>query len=571
VTARAPAPTRTSRDRDRPVVGRIEHWWQHAHDDHPIFDATDALTRRLWRWRDLTAPLALGVTLWHTTEQALAAAAAGAAVAALNWKQPGRERTRRRLQHHLDRGHRRSVGNLTLIAHRRQPHALTLVVGLDLATDPDQFRRRAASFASTWQPSRWQRRLLRYTPGDWLPYLSPMWRPATAAHIEQRGATWEITLSFADPLERIIPWADLPAPTIDALPVAKGATGWLTLPLRDANWLIAGLPRSGKTTLLHAAIALLHHVPHVQRWDLDPQAGLNFAPWADTAHLTARGPADVLAAIHKLHAEVVDRSHRLYEAGWQKAPHPSHDWPHLVAVIDELATIWHGQTKADRDAGYSALLDVLRLGPKCAVTLIMATQRPAVDVIPGALRDLCDVRVCFRVRNLRASNMVLNDGAAGQGWDASQLHGPGRCIIDEAGRRVHARVPNLTAFALEREAKKLTTPLAPPKASERVIPRTEDVPRPSPNGSQPVSTADLHPATDTHSAAKSSDGSEDPRVILSELLTQVGRTGLRIRDVAPRLRLTHRQVSNHLRKLGATNDGLRWYWPSHAPTRKATG
>ena len=94
---------------------------------------------------------------------------------------------------------------------------------------------------------------------------------------------------------------------------------------------------------------------------------------------------------------------------------PTPDMPALVIIIDEYAELADDAPEA---AKYTD--SVARLGRAVAVTLVAATQRPTQKAMgQGAVRSQMDVRVCFRVRERRDTDLILGQGMLNAGWHAT--------------------------------------------------------------------------------------------------------------------------------------------------------
>jgi DNA-binding transcriptional ArsR family regulator len=94
-------------------------------------------------------------------------------------------------------------------------------------------------------------------------------------------------------------------------------------------------------------------------------------------------------------------------------------------VIDEYAEL------AGLVPGAAADTDTIaRLGRAVAVTLIAATQRPTQQAMgQRAVRSQMDVRIAFRVRERRDSDLILGPGMLAAGWHAHTLNAPGKFLI----------------------------------------------------------------------------------------------------------------------------------------------
>jgi hypothetical protein len=94
---------------------------------------------------------------------------------------------------------------------------------------------------------------------------------------------------------------------------------------------------------------------------------------------------------------------------------------HLV-VVDEFAffsaTVG---TETEREKFNLTARDVAARGRKCAVWLILATQRPSSQIVDTALRDLFGYRCAFRCTTSASSDIVLGHGWAADGYDAKLI------------------------------------------------------------------------------------------------------------------------------------------------------
>jgi S-DNA-T family DNA segregation ATPase FtsK/SpoIIIE len=96
--------------------------------------------------------------------------------------------------------------------------------------------------------------------------------------------------------------------------------------------------------------------------------------------------------------------------------------------IDELATYTAKGTSPYVDEIVESLAQIGAVGAGLGVLLIAATQVPEVDIVRGRLRQNLISRAAMNTESPNASNTILGDGMAGQGYDASliPLDQPGR-------------------------------------------------------------------------------------------------------------------------------------------------
>ena len=93
---------------------------------------------------------------------------------------------------------------------------------------------------------------------------------------------------------------------------------------------------------------------------------------------------------------------------------------HVVA-IDELAFYIRGGSKEERTELTETLRDLISRGRAAGMIVIAATQKPSNDIIPTFVRDLFSFRMALRCTTPEASDTILGQGWASQGYSAATL------------------------------------------------------------------------------------------------------------------------------------------------------
>ena len=235
------------------------------------------------------------------------------------------------------------------------------------------------------------------------------------------------------------------------LPVAIGYT--ITQKVRvfdlaDApHLLIAGATKQGKSVGLNVIVSSLLYCKHPSELKfvfIDPKM-VEFSAYGqllkhylavlpdaadeddERANAIVKKPKDAEKILRSLCTEMDDRYELLSKAGVNKItrynekfkerklrPDHGHRFlPYLVVVVDEYAdlTMTTGAAPEARAASRSITNSIIRLAQKgraAGLHVILATQRPSVDVISGIIKSNFPMRIAFRVAS-RVDSMTILD------------------------------------------------------------------------------------------------------------------------------------------------------------------
>ncbi|GIH70370.1 FtsK/SpoIIIE domain-containing protein [Sphaerimonospora thailandensis] len=212
------------------------------------------------------------------------------------------------------------------------------------------------------------------------------------------------------------------------VPIGVDARGRIiTVRVFERSVLIGGEPGGGKSVAAMAFLAAVALDPHVQLW-LGDGKGVDSKVWEPLAHRVAASadPMALVVLLEELVAEV-DRRYLLLRKADKKKIDRSMRLPLIVLWIDELmryttATekIGDGKTKVG-DRIVELLRHIVSLGRAAGIITICATQKPSADVVPTILRDLLSIRLALRCTTPQASDTILGQGWARQGFNAAQI------------------------------------------------------------------------------------------------------------------------------------------------------
>jgi DNA segregation ATPase FtsK/SpoIIIE-like protein len=194
----------------------------------------------------------------------------------------------------------------------------------------------------------------------------------------------------------------------------------VSIGLPERNVLLGGEPGAGKSAALSLFIAAAALDPTVRLTLMDGKQ-VELAPWSESAeHFVGPDMTGAIEVLKGLCAEMDRRYSTLLASGLRKIEPASGFGLHVVA-IDELAFYMRGGTKNERTELTETLRDLISRGRAAGMIVIAATQKPSNDIVPTFVRDLFSFRMALRCTTPEASDTILGQGWASQGYSASTL------------------------------------------------------------------------------------------------------------------------------------------------------
>jgi S-DNA-T family DNA segregation ATPase FtsK/SpoIIIE len=200
----------------------------------------------------------------------------------------------------------------------------------------------------------------------------------------------------------------------------SGAAVWTDL-ARMPHLLIAGTTGSGKSGCINALLTsiLLRSTPDEVRMILIDPKRIELNHYESIPHLltpVVSSPKEASAVLANCLAEMERRYERLSSVRARNIAEANRSFrqrgeptlPYLLVVIDELADMMMVAPQAVEDA-------VIRLAQKSravGIHLVLATQRPSVDVITGMIKANVPSRIAFAVSSQTDSRVILDTNGA---------------------------------------------------------------------------------------------------------------------------------------------------------------
>ena len=207
-----------------------------------------------------------------------------------------------------------------------------------------------------------------------------------------------------------------------SFPLGKGSGGEPVVAdlARMPHLLVAGSTGSGKSVFINSLITSLisRATPDDLRFVMIDPKRVELTIYNGIPHLITPVIVDtqkVVNALQWMMQQMEDRLEQLAEQGardiasYNEKVEQGRKMPYLVLIVDELADLMMTSGKAVE----TGLVRLAQMGRATGIHLVVATQRPSVNVITGLIKANFPTRISFMVTSLVDSRTIL-DGAGAE-------------------------------------------------------------------------------------------------------------------------------------------------------------
>ncbi len=229
---------------------------------------------------------------------------------------------------------------------------------------------------------------------------------------------------------------------------------WLADLAKMPHMLVAGSTGSGKTVCLNSIIVslLYSHGPDELRFIMVDPKRVELTAYNNIPHLLVPAITEVPKALNALKWTIGEMDRRFTQlARYGKRDIGSYNeasdekMPYLVVVIDELADLMASSAGKDIE---TCIIRLAQMARAVGIHLILATQRPSVDVITGLIKANFNARIAFAVASGTDSRTILDS------LGAEKLVGRGDMLFTSAELSKPKRLQG--TYISDTEIKKVT-------------------------------------------------------------------------------------------------------------------
>lgn len=201
---------------------------------------------------------------------------------------------------------------------------------------------------------------------------------------------------------------------------ANGEPVWLDM-VTNPHMLVAGSTGSGKSVFLHTLIANVKKRNDIMLYLVDPKNGVEFGQYDNDCNHIVYDYAGTIKMLQLLADEVESRYNLFRQLGMKNLNESPFVVPKVLVIIDEVADL---MLQDDDGIFETLLIKISQKSRAVGIHMVLATQRPSVNVLTGLIKANFPARVACRVSSATDSKVIIDQSGA------EHLMGHGDAILN---------------------------------------------------------------------------------------------------------------------------------------------
>lgn len=198
------------------------------------------------------------------------------------------------------------------------------------------------------------------------------------------------------------------------------------------HWMIVGQTGTGKSNFINVMFSSLisqYQPADVRIVAVDLKGGVELSGYEKVPHLlgsVVQSVDELAERLAQLEAEMSERFAALKQVGARDLPtyNQRSQFPmaRLLVIIDEFASVTE-QGELTKSI-HNSIMQLTSKGRAVGINIVICTQSPRVDIVPGKIKDNCSVKIVGRAGDTQHSRIMIGTGAA-----AHIAEVPGRMLL----------------------------------------------------------------------------------------------------------------------------------------------
>lgn len=186
------------------------------------------------------------------------------------------------------------------------------------------------------------------------------------------------------------------------------------------HWMLAGSTGTGKSNLLNVILCTLisRYIPAELRIvAVDLKGGVELSGYENVPHLlgnVVQSVDELAERLSQLEAEMSERFAALKRVGakdlYTHNLRSQQSLPRIIVIIDEFASTVDQGDLTKRV--HNSILQLTSKGRAVGINILICTQDPRVDIVPGKIKANCVVRIAGRTASTENSRIIIGSGEA---------------------------------------------------------------------------------------------------------------------------------------------------------------